>query len=136
MMNLIASILPSIPVQACEHMAGRMGMHHGMGMASQALGGLATAGTAALGYLIVHLAGKESGRTKLAGQVAGWIFVVGGTLGFLCGVANHVRMLGAGTCCKTAPAVVEETRVERSMASELPPGHPPVGQESPKPRKK
>ncbi len=89
---------------------------------------------AALGYGVLRYAEKDSGAVRWAGRVAGWVLLVVGLLGFLCGAVNHGRRgLGAARC-------VGEPEPSPSTGISLPPGHPPIqgrtGQEDhPAPRR-
>lgn len=112
-------------VRACESgapMAGDM-MRHG-GCATGRCGHLPTvlmAATAALGYWVLHQSSKDSGSVRRAGQVAGWVILVVGLAGFLCGAMGHARKMGGAM--KQCHAMGETS----TGAMQMPAGHPPIG---------
>ena len=126
MKMILAALTMLVPglVNACERCAT-------MGGAMMRRGGCATrqdyhlplffsAGLAALGYWILHHSSKDSGYVRRAGQVVGWVLVVGGLGGFLCGAARHGRkMVGAMNQCSTKGEGM-------SGAMQMPAGHPPI----------
>ena len=76
---------------------------------------------AVLGYWVLHQSSKDSGSVRRAGQVVGWILVVVGLGGFLCGAAGHARRMGgAMTQCRVSGDGAAD-------AMRMPPGHPPIG---------
>lgn len=97
---------PSV-ARACEHGASMGRCGH--------LSSVLLAGVSALGYWVLHQSSKDSGSVRRAGQVVGWVLIVAGLGGFLCGAAGHARgKLGAMGQCGV-PA-------ERSGAMQMPPG--------------
>lgn len=101
-LTVLAMVVPGV-ARACEPgapMSGGMMAHHG-GSACGHLASVLMAATAALGYWVLHQSSKDSGSVRRAGQVVGWVLVVVGLGGFLCGAAGHARkMVGAmKSCC-------------------------------------
>lgn len=101
-----------------------------------ASGGLAgaalLAAVSALGWTVLRFASKEAGWVKTSGQVIGWALAAGGLLGFACGALCHA-FAGRGasrSCDHASPAWSRPPAAQ----SELPPGHPPLG-ELPRPKK-
>lgn len=127
MKMILAALTTLVPgtASACERCATMGGgmMPHGGGCASGGCGHLAAvlmAATAALGYFVLHQSSKDSGSVRRAGQVAGWVLLVVGLGGFLCGAAGHARRMGGMIKqCHAKP--------EGMMGGmQMPPGHPPV----------
>jgi len=108
----------------CAPMAGGMpgmsGMHGcGGGHAASVM----MAAVAALGYWVLSHSSKDSGAVRRGGQVVGWVLLVVGLLGFLCGAAAHARLMGAPLAqCPMPPASAESPEGMMPMPS----GRPPV----------
>lgn len=124
--TLLAALLAA-PVLACPGGPGHPGAHCAAG---GGLGGAALlAAVAALGWAVLRYAYKESGTVKLAGQAAGWILLVGGLAGFLCGALCHAfSKRGGGSHCDTSRAMGLAPSPDMPKAPLLPPGHPPLGE--------
>lgn len=98
MKKILAILLVSLPAGAQA-----MGMHGNMRGCPPAAGMHLAVGLyavlAALGYWVLQHAAKETANyAKRAGQLVGWVLIVAGLAGLLCGVAAHARM--AGGCHK------------------------------------
>jgi len=95
---MIAALLFSMPAGAQA-----MGMHGYGNPYAPALGihlaAALYAVLAALGYFVLQHAVKETPKcAKFAGRLVGWVLIVAGLGGLLCGVANHARMAGCHKC--------------------------------------
>lgn len=96
--KLIAVLLVAMPAGAQA-----MGMHDGMRGCAPGMGMHLAAGLyavlAALGYLVLQHAAKDAvNYSKRAGQVVGWVLIVAGLGGLLCGIANHARTASCNRC--------------------------------------
>jgi len=124
MKMILAALTMFVPgvVSACERCAMMGGAAMGHGGCATGCGHLALvlmAAMAALGYWVLHQSSKDSGSVRRAGQVAGWVLLVVGLLGVLCGAAGHARKMGgAMKLCHVADAP--------AGAMQMPPGHPPI----------
>ena len=128
MKMILAALTVFVPgiVSACERCAtmGGAAMGHGACATGGGCGHLASvlmAATAALGYGVLHHSSKDSGAARRAGQVVGWVLVVIGLGGFLCGAAGHARKMG-GMMKQQCHASGEQG----AGAMQMPPGHPPI----------
>lgn len=86
--------LPAVLTPALAY-AGHGGGHacpmmHGCGGGGGLLGAALMAGAAALGWWVARQAGKDSGKTRIAGLVLGWTVAAFGLAGFLCGSMSHM----------------------------------------------
>ena len=98
MIKILAVLLVSLPAGAQA-----MGMHGNMRgfppEASVHLGVGLYAVLAALGYWVLQHAAKETANySKRAGQLVGWVLIVAGLAGLLCGIAAHAKMAGCHKC--------------------------------------
>ena len=87
----------------------------GMAAGGHGCGALAIASmaaVAALGSWVLRSAEKDGGPSKRAGQAVGWVLVVVGLAGVLCGAVSHASKGRPHGC-----------RMEGAGA-QLPPGHP------------
>lgn len=120
MKTILAAVTTLVPgaARACGHGGPMMG-HGGCaaGHASTAL----MAGVSVLGYWVLHQSSKDSGAVRRAGQAVGWILVVAGLAGFLCGAMSHARDRAGARSCGMSGAP------DAAMPS-MPPGHPPLGE--------
>lgn len=57
---------------------------------------LVLAGTIGFGYIILVLAAKESGKTKLVGQIIGWVIIILALVLFSYGLYKCQVMCGKG----------------------------------------
>ncbi len=55
---------------------------------------------AVLGYAVLRYAEKDPWLVRWVGRVVGWVLVVSGLLGFLCGVWSHSKHAGTHKSCK------------------------------------
>ncbi|MBI4801561.1 MAG: hypothetical protein HY796_03455 [Elusimicrobia bacterium] len=123
MKRLTAVFLMSLPASAHA-----MSMRGGAGNCDSAIGGLMAAAlyaaVAALGYWTLQHADKEAHNcVRRTGMTVGGLLVVVGLLGFLCGVAGHVRTAASSKTCGGGHGYA-------GMMGEmpmLPPGPPPAG---------
>lgn len=95
-------------------------MHPGCGGGGGLLGAALMAGAAALGWWVARQAGKDSGKTRVAGLILGWTLAVFGLAGFLCGSISHM----AKKMCPKSGASCPLKGM--SSGAGLPEGHPPV----------
>jgi len=100
MKKILAVLLVSLPAGAQA-----MGMHGNMHGSQPAAGVHLAVGLyavlAALGYWVLQHAAKETANyAKRAGQLVGWVLIVSGLAGMLCGVAAHARMAGGCHKCE------------------------------------
>lgn len=121
LMAILTMVVPGV-ARACEHGApmGGFMMGHGAAGNSGHLSSVLLAGVSVLGYWVLHQSSKDSGSVRRAGQVVGWVLLVVGLAGFLCGAASHARKMSGAMkqCCATA---------EHAAGSmQMPSGHPPV----------
>ncbi|OGR75975.1 MAG: hypothetical protein A2X40_08505 [Elusimicrobia bacterium GWC2_65_9] len=117
----LTTLLPGA-ASAREHGGARGGAM--MGRGGCATGHASTAlmaGVSVLGYWVLHQSSKDSGAVRRAGQAVGWVLVVGGLAGFLCGALTHARDKAGTRSCGISGAS------DAGMLS-MPPGHPPVGE--------
>lgn len=122
MNRLLAVLTMVVPgaARACEHgrpMVGGMMRHCG---GAGPIAGALMAGVSALGYWVLLASAKDSGWSRRAGQVVGWVLLVVGFGGFLCGAVGHMRAAAAGLSgCRSSSRGSEEM-------TQMPPGHPPI----------
>ena len=119
----VLTMLAPGAASACERCATMGGAAMGHGGCATGCGHLAVglmAAMAALGYFVLHQSSKDSGFVRRAGQVAGWVLLVVGLGGVLCGAAGHARKMGGMIKqCNAKP--------EGMMGGmRMPPGHPPI----------
>lgn len=103
-----------------------MGMPAGPGACEPMLGTLMTAASyalvAAVGYWVLQHADKETHNcVKRTGVTVGALLIILGLLGFICGLANHIRMAAAPSSCGGGGGHAGMTG-NRPL---LPPGPPP-----------
>lgn len=83
------------------------------------------AATSALGYWIVRSSAKDSGAAKWAGQSVGWVLLVVGLGGFLCGSLSHAfKRAGGSSSCMMGGSGGGSVGIGEMR---MPPGHPPIG---------
>lgn len=120
---------PSAVWAACEHAAGAACPHGG---ACGGLGGALLAGVAALGYWVLRSAEKDAGAVRWAGRVAGWVLLVVGLAGFVCGAVCHAKKNAHGKCSTSGVADYSQGGgyspggYGAGGTMEMPPGHPPI----------
>ena len=130
MKGLITVFLLSLPA-----VSQAMGMYEGPGKCDPMVGNLIASALfaviAALGYWVLQHADKETHNcVKRTGWTVGGLLVVIGLLGFLCGVAAHIKKAAPCRACHEVKCE-EEDNDSAEMKKEmpmLPPGHPPVEQ--------
>ena len=111
---------PSVAFAGYGHGVG--GCLYGPG--SGHLAAVLLAGVAALGYWVLRQSEKDVKIVRWAGQTVGWVLLVVGLLGFLCGSWSHIKSAASGT--RYCPhGEVHGTGSTQTM--EMPPGHPPLG---------
>ncbi|MEK7382596.1 MAG: hypothetical protein AAB262_04845 [Elusimicrobiota bacterium] len=116
-LSTLAMVVPGV-VRACGHGAA---MGDGMMRHGGHLPAVLLAGVSALGYWVLFQSSKDSGYSRRAGQVVGWVLLVVGLAGFLCGAASHARKMGG------AMRQCRATGEHASGAMQMPPGHPQIG---------
>lgn len=79
---LTVMAFPSVALACGSGGCGRGGGHYFLGVALMAL-------LAVLGLWVLRNAEKDPKWIKWAGRVVGWLLVVIGLLGFLCGALSH-----------------------------------------------
>ena len=109
-----------VAAAGCEHGAGVGGCTSGKGCGYLALALMA--GVAALGYWVLRHAEKDSGAVRWGGRAVGWMLLVVGLGGLLCGSYSHLqRASGAHQCAHGAAA-----GKNHMWMMQMPPGHPQI----------
>ncbi|MBU2573282.1 MAG: hypothetical protein KKH28_04310 [Elusimicrobia bacterium] len=121
MKGLITVFLLSLPASAHA-----MGLRGCAGNCDPMIGELMSAAlyavVAALGYWVLQHADKEARNyVRRTGLTTGGLLVVFGLLGFLCGIAGHVKTAASPKTCGGGGGHAGMTG-EMPM---MPPGHPP-----------
>lgn len=106
-LTLAVSVLFPAVASACEG-------GHGCDALAVAL----MAAVAGLGVWVLRWTEKDTGTIKWAGQAVGWVLIVVGLLGFLCGSVSHAMKGWSQKSCHSTAGRSE---------TKLPIGHPPIG---------
>lgn len=98
MKKILTGLFLSLPAGAQAMGMQGHGGHCAPGIGVHLAAGL-YAVLAALGYLVLQHAVKETAKcSKFAGRLVGWVLIVAGLGGLLCGIASHARMSSCNKC--------------------------------------
>ena len=90
MLTSLVLAAPRLALAACDHAHAAGECAHG-GCGGGHVGIVLMAVVAALGYWVVQHSQKDSGAIRWGGRVVGWVLLVMGLLGFVCGSMSHMK---------------------------------------------